>query len=394
MSSQTRTFGSQSSAWLSGLRIRKRKPVSPATMRSYESRVRQILSIVGPDTLLETFGNASLKSFVTEASVKSSDKRVVDLVGVIQQIFKSATNENGDEIFPRKFNLRFADVPVVDKSKQKTPCFSAAQVELCIRQARSYQEQMFYTLLAATGLRISEARSILVNSTDEKLTTWNESEATISVRDSMFSNARMDRLKTPSSRRTVNLHPRINQVIAEFAASEKREPGSYLFQGEDSAPLDENTARTRLARRIPDGAPHSFRRFRISHLRRARMLEEILRAEVGHSDQTMTDHYSHLADDIEARRTAIEQAGFGFSLEKVGHPAQPKPKSKPIVKPKSNRRKEDAQRRSIAAATKAEEARRAALIPEVVSPTLNDLEKARAEFLALGGKLEHSFSRS
>jgi integrase len=263
------TFQNQSATWLSSLAVRKRKPVSPATMRSYESRVRRILSIVGPDTTLESFGNASLKSFVAEASTKSSNKRVVDLFGVILQIFKSATNENGEELFPRKWNHEFADMPVVDKTKQKTPCFTKEQVELCIRSAKSYQEQILYVLLAATGLRISEARSILVNSTDEKLTTWNENEATISVRDSMFDNARMDRLKTKSSRRVVNLHSRINQVVAAFVAAEKREPNSYLFQGDDGTPLDEATVRTRLARRAPGGAPHAFRRFRITHLRGA-----------------------------------------------------------------------------------------------------------------------------
>jgi len=80
----------------------------------------------------------------------------------------------------------------------------------------------------------------------------------------------------------------------------------------------------------------------------------------------MTDHYSHLADDAQARRPAVEQAGFGFSLEKVGHPAQPKTKPKPIVA-KPDKRKEEAQRRSIAAATRAEEARRVALnVPKPV----------------------------
>jgi hypothetical protein len=95
--------------------------------------------------------------------------------------------------------------------------------------------------------------------------------------------------------------------------------------------------------------------------RRARVLEEMLRAEVGHSDESMTDHYSHLAEDAQLRRAAVEQAGFGFSLEKVGHPTQPKPKPI-VVKPRLDQRKERGRLRSIEAATIADEARRAAFL--------------------------------
>lgn len=354
------TFGPQSAAWLEGLRTRKRKPVSPVSLRSYESRVRRILSIVGPDTLLERFGNASLKAFVAEVAAKSSDKTTTELVAVIKQIFASAIDEEGNELFPRKFNLRFADVPIVDKAKQKTPCFTGLEVEQCLRNAGDEQEQVLYCLLAGSGLRISEARSILVNSSDETRTTWNENEATITVRDSMNRDERMDRTKTAASRRTVHLDSRLNKLIAAFVAKAQRQSEDYLFQNEVGGPLNEKTARLRLAKRIPEGAFHAFRRFRVTHCRQARMLEEILRGEVGHSSGGMTDHYSHLADDAVARRDAVEQAGLGFSLEKVGAalPVKSKPSSAKVAKPRDHTR---ARRNVIAAATRADEGRRAAL---------------------------------
>jgi integrase len=390
------TFAFQSAAWLESLRTRKRKPVSPVSLRSYESRVRRILSIVGPDTLLESFGNSSLKALVAEVAAKSSDKTTTELVAVIKQIFASATDEEGNELFPRKFNLRFADVPVVDKSKQKTPCFTKEQVEQCIQQATSEQEQVLYALLAGIGLRISEARSILVNSAGPASTTWNGSDATITVRDSMNKDERMDRVKTDASRRTVQLDSRLNKLIGAFAARTNRQPDSYLFQNRKSGPLNEKTARLQLAKRIKGGAFHAFRRFRITHCRSARMLEEILRAEIGHSSSSMTDHYSHVADDVTARRAVVEQAGLGFTLEKVGYPApSATKKSKPakVKKPDHAR----ARKPMLARAKEADEARRAALnspapaafvatdedLPENMfppnQPGLEELELLRAE---------------
>jgi len=63
---------------------------------------------------------------------------------------------------------------------------------------------------------------------------------------------------------------------------------------------------------VADCGFHSFRRFRISQLRRARIHEDLIRYWVGHAAQSMTDHYSRIAEDLELRQASVSQAGLGF----------------------------------------------------------------------------------
>ena len=59
---------------------------------------------------------------------------------------------------------------------------------------------------------------------------------------------------------------------------------------------------------------HAFRRFRITHLRKQRVMEVLLRIWVGHSTEGITDKYTveTLKRDVAYRKATAEQAGLGF----------------------------------------------------------------------------------
>ena len=40
-------------------------------------------------------------------------------------VVASAVDKEGEEIYPAKWNHEFMDMPMVEKTKQNTPCFSA-----------------------------------------------------------------------------------------------------------------------------------------------------------------------------------------------------------------------------------------------------------------------------
>ena len=55
-----------------------------------------------------------------------SPKTISDnYVPVVKMLVASAVDEQGEEIYPRKWNNEFIDLPVVEKDKQNTPSFSA-----------------------------------------------------------------------------------------------------------------------------------------------------------------------------------------------------------------------------------------------------------------------------
>jgi integrase len=64
---------------------------------------------------------------------------------------------------------------------------------------------------------------------------------------------------------------------------------------------------------------HAFRRFRITHLRKQRVMEVLLRIWVGHSTEGITDKYTidTLKRDVAYRKATAEQAGLGFHMPVV-----------------------------------------------------------------------------
>ena len=61
---------------------------------------------------------------------------------------------------------------------------------------------------------------------------------------------------------------------------------------------------------------HGFRRFRITHLRKQRVMEVLLRIWVGHSTHGITDNYTveSIKADADFRRQAAEETGLGFHI--------------------------------------------------------------------------------
>jgi integrase len=59
---------------------------------------------------------------------------------------------------------------------------------------------------------------------------------------------------------------------------------------------------------------HAYRRYRITHLRKAGMNESVLRRQVGHSDPSVTSRYDRSGTDEAFVRVQVESAGIGFTL--------------------------------------------------------------------------------
>jgi integrase len=59
---------------------------------------------------------------------------------------------------------------------------------------------------------------------------------------------------------------------------------------------------------------HSFRRYRVTHLRKNRVPEDVLRFWIGHADKTVTDGYSKVKDDVAFRLSWAANVGLGFVL--------------------------------------------------------------------------------
>jgi hypothetical protein len=96
-----------------------------------------------------------------------------------------------------------------------------------------------------------------------------------------------------------------------------------LFQLESAAgPAGSSLAQSNVLRRnlhpilagmgLEKAGFHSFRRFRVTHLRKQGTPEDLLRFWIGHGDRTVTDRYAKLRQDVQFRKAVAEQVGIGF----------------------------------------------------------------------------------
>jgi integrase len=148
------TFREQAKFWLNQCTTRKRKPVKPATICGWKSCLDKHVNPLIGDLTLHSINNSALKIAVAKLSAAGlSPKTIRNAIQVIMAVMSSAVNEDGEEIYPRKWNFEFADVPLA--GEQRTPVFSGEDVTKIIGEAKG-QERIAFMLFAATGLRAGE----------------------------------------------------------------------------------------------------------------------------------------------------------------------------------------------------------------------------------------------
>ncbi len=261
---------------------------------------------------LETFNNAKLKTFAAGLRERGlAAKTQHEIIRVVKAILASPVNpETGDRLYERNWNMAWVDLPKVQD--QHSPTIDAKTIERLLRE-RKPRYATLYALLAGSALRISEALSIRVAPTDR--TGWDATASVIHVRNGIYRGAETSSPKTRAAVRSVDIHPKLNQVLQAYAAKANRKPGSFLFATKSDRPVSYVMVQRDLKSAGVTCGLHAFRRYRISKCRRARISEDILRFWVGHSARGLTDHYAKgLAEDLELRKASVLQAGLGFEV--------------------------------------------------------------------------------
>jgi len=207
------TFRQQAAWWINHVQQRKRKPIAPATVESWQGCLDVwILPNLG-DVPLSSVGNLALKGLV-EKMVEAglSPKTVNTYSQVVKSVVASAVNEEGEQLFPRKWNHEFVDMPVVDKSKQNTPHFTSEVIAGILASTKGHK-QMFCALLAGTGLRAGEAIGLEV---DKHIS---QDFRTLYIRQKVRRTKLEPFLKTDAGRRDVDLCPKLAALLKAFVGN-------------------------------------------------------------------------------------------------------------------------------------------------------------------------------
>ena len=135
-----------------------------------------------------------------------SPKTIDNYAQVVKMVVASAVDKEGEEIYPRKWNHEFMDMPMVVKAKQNTPCFSP-EIMSGLATWKKERERMVFILCGAAGLRIGEALGLEI---DKHIT---PDFLTISIEQKVRHCKVEGRLKTMSALRKVDLHPEVAAML-------------------------------------------------------------------------------------------------------------------------------------------------------------------------------------
>jgi integrase len=128
-----------------------------------------------------------------------------------KQVVASKKAPNGEDMYPRQWNAEVMDLPVVVHSKQKRPAQKVDGVNMLIASAESDEERYLYVLLAATGMRISEALAL------EAKHFINGGRTIVVEQQVMKDCPRIKKkLKTDASYRQIDLHPNVADYLRKF----------------------------------------------------------------------------------------------------------------------------------------------------------------------------------
>jgi integrase len=184
------TFRQQADSWIASLPSRKRRPLKPATISGWrDARNAWPLPHLG-EKLLAEVSNKTVRELVEKMSAANlSAKTIVNYIQVAKLVIASAVDEEGQEVYPRKWNDDFVQLPMVCKKKQHRPTVTEADVVDILSRTSDRKYVALFALLAATGLRIGEALGV-------KTTDFGPNCRVLHVRRSIWRGNRNRRLPT------------------------------------------------------------------------------------------------------------------------------------------------------------------------------------------------------
>jgi len=270
------TFKEQADWWLKEIRAgrilskKRRTQMKTATIAGYESAVTWLNGVIGDEPLADVKSEVArvLVMAMKTAKPPLADKTIVTCFQVAKAVIASAVNKEGEQLHSRNWSLQHIGLPIVNERKQSKPAFTAWEVEQIVSMAKG-RYRILFALLPGTGLRIGEALGLKVGehiSADCK---------TLYARQSVW-NCKEQDPKTENAFRDIDVCSDLAVLLKDYIGD--RTTG-FLFHADSGKPLLQrnilrdglNPILKKLNLKQDGKAFHSFRRFRVMHLRKNRV---------------------------------------------------------------------------------------------------------------------------
>ena len=303
------TFRQQGEVWLHQLQTRKRNPIESNTIEVRRYALDKWHYTYFGAARIADITNRSLKDFAEHlVTACLSPSTIREYVQYVKSIVASAIDDNGEELFPRKWNDDFIDVPPIGEQRQ--PSVTADAISSIVREAEG-QERVLYALLAGCGpLRIGEALGLEVRHISPDF-------RTLSIRQSANRGIIKERTKTVNGIRDIDVCASIATMLRDFIGD--RTEGLLFHSPSGNQLLQSNILfrslhpiLTKLG--LPKGGFNIFRRFRRTYLDTTECPESLKHFWTGHAPRHVSERYIKLGQQRDFRLEWAERVGTGFEL--------------------------------------------------------------------------------
>jgi Phage integrase, N-terminal SAM-like domain len=157
----TTAFRQLGERWLKSLEQRKRNPLERTTIDNRRYALdKWIYPYLGNRPLGEII-NRTLKELVEKMARELSASSIRDYTNIVKAVVASAIDENGEQLFPRKWNDEYIDAPLIGEQNQPS---TTSEGMTKILGSSSGQYRVLYALVGGCGpLRVGEALGIEIN---------------------------------------------------------------------------------------------------------------------------------------------------------------------------------------------------------------------------------------
>jgi integrase len=303
-------FKTQAERYIQEIQTRRRGPVRASTARIYQSYLdARILPELGEKDV-SNVENGIVKAFIANLSASDLSPSTINSVfKVVKAVVASAVDSNGNEMYPRKWNHDFVDLPIVNKANQNTPTIAREAVQTAISEAFG-QDKALYVILASTGLRIGEALSLQDGAIDNHNSYWDAQTGILHIKTTLVNGVVQPNPKTEAGVRQVDLAPEVNEYLKQAGLPLT----GFLFRNNRGGPVCDKTARRHLENAGIIEGFHSFRRFRITHLEAQNVPRGLAMYWTGHAEKDVHGSYIKIGQDLQTRKEWAVKAGLGFQL--------------------------------------------------------------------------------
>jgi hypothetical protein len=303
------TFKQQGEWWLKSLAERKRNPLEQTTVDNRRHALDKWLYLVLQGKLLADLNNRTLKELVEKMAEKLAASSIRDYANIVKAVVASAIDENGEQLFQRKWNDEYIDAPLVGEQNQPSTT-SEGMTKIPDKAAGQYR--VLYALLAGCGpLRAGEALGLEINkhiSPDFR---------TLYIQQKAKRGVIQPYLKTKSGEREVDLCCSLAKMLRDFVGNRtegllfRSSTGGQLLQ---SNTLSDSLHPTLEAIEHVKGGFNIFRRFRITRLQKTECPEVLRHFWSGHAPKHVSERYTKLREERDFRLEWAEKIGLGFEL--------------------------------------------------------------------------------